>query len=450
MISRWIDRLLTILLPVRGGRNLNWEMDADYAGIDQEPLRARALLYFAGFILFVLVCWAALTEIEEVTRGEGRVIPSHQVQVIQAVDGGVVSEIAIEEGHTVDVGQLLLRIDPTRFVSSLRENRSQYMALLVKSERLKALSENRPFKSPAELQEKDQGLLEREQRLYESSRNELDAQIGVSRQQLQQRYEELREAEANLDQLVHRLELLVKEFDVTKTLLDSGAVSEVELLRLEREVIQTSGEREQVRAQVDRVQSSIAEARRRIHEVELAFYNQVRRELSEVQAKLSSLTEEKTTLADRVMHADVKSPVRGTVNRLYVNTLGAVVQPGKEVVEIVPLDDILVLEAKINPKDIAFLRPGLKAQVKFTAYDYAIYGSLEAVVDQIGADTVVDEQGNAYYMVRVHTLKPELGENLPVIPGMVAQVDIITGQKTLLTYLLKPILRAKAMAFRER
>ena len=184
--------------------------------------------------------------------------------------------------------------------------------------------------------------------------------------------------------------------------------------------------------------------------MELAFYNQVRRELSEVQAKLSSLNEEKTTLADRVMHADVKSPVRGTVNRLYVNTLGAVVQPGKEVVEIVPLDDLLVLEAKINPKDIAFLRPGLKAQVKFTAYDYAIYGSLEAVVDQIGADTVVDEQGNAYYMVRVHTIKPELGENLPIIPGMVAQVDIITGQKTLLTYLLKPILRAKAMAFRER
>jgi adhesin transport system membrane fusion protein len=450
MISRWIDRLLTILLPIRGGRNLNWEMDADYAGIDQEPLRARSLLYFAGFILFVLVCWAALTEIEEVTRGEGRVIPSHQVQVIQAVDGGVVSEIAVEEGHVVDVGQLLLRIDPTRFVSSLRENRSQYMALLVKSERLKALSENRPFMSPAELQEKDQGLLEREQRLYESSRNELDAQLGVSRQQLQQRHEELREAEANLDQLVHRLELLVKEFDVTKSLLDSGAVSEVELLRLEREVIQTSGEREQVSAQVDRVQSSITEARRRIHEVELAFYNQVRRELSEVQAKLSSLNEEKTTLADRVMHADVKSPVRGTVNRLYVNTLGAVVQPGKEVVEIVPLDDILVLEAKINPKDIAFLRPGLKAQVKFTAYDYAIYGSLEAVVDQIGADTVVDEQGNAYYMVRVHTIKPELGENLPIIPGMVAQVDIITGQKTLLTYLLKPILRAKAMAFRER
>ena len=450
MISRWIDRLLTILLPIRGGRNLNWEMDADYAGIDQEPLRARALLYFAGFILFALVCWAALTEIEEVTRGEGRVIPSHQVQVIQAVDGGVVSEIAVEEGDAVDVGQLLLRIDPTRFVSSLRENRSQYMALLVKSERLKALSENRPFNSPSELQDKDQGLLEREQRLYESSRNELDAQLGVSRQQLQQRHEELREAEANLDQLVHRLELLVKEFDVTKSLLDSGAVSEVELLRLEREVIQTSGEREQVSAQVDRVQSSITEARRRIHEVELAFYNQVRRELSEVQAKLSSLNEEKTTLADRVMHADVKSPVRGTVNRLYVNTLGAVVQPGKEVVEIVPLDDLLVLEAKINPKDIAFLRPGLKAQVKFTAYDYAIYGSLEAVVDQIGADTVVDEQGNAYYMVRVHTIKPELGENLPIIPGMVAQVDIITGQKTLLTYLLKPILRAKAMAFRER
>ncbi|MDH3998701.1 MAG: HlyD family type I secretion periplasmic adaptor subunit, partial [Desulfuromonadales bacterium] len=188
----------------------------------------------------------------------------------------------------------------------------------------------------------------------------------------------------------------------------------------------------------------------KIHEVELTYFNNIRRELSDVQAKLASLSEEKTSLADRVKHADVLSPVRGTVKRLHVNTLGAVVQTGQQVLEIVPLDDTLVLEVKVSPKDIAFLRPDLEAQVKFTAYDYSVYGSLKAKILQIGADTVVDDRGEAYYLVKVRTLETQLGDNLPVIPGMVAQVDIITGKKTLLSYLLRPILKTRATAFRER
>ena len=182
----------------------------------------------------------------------------------------------------------------------------------------------------------------------------------------------------------------------------------------------------------------------------MTFFNRIRRELSEVQSKLGSLTEEETALVDRVKHADVKSPVRGTVKRLLVNTPGAVVPPGKEVIEIVPLDDTLILEAKIHPKDIAFLSPGLKAQVRFTAYDYAVYGSLDAEVEQIGVDTVIDDRGNAFYMLRVRTLEHQLGKGLPIIPGMVAQVDIITGEKSLLAYLLKPILLVKSNALRER
>jgi adhesin transport system membrane fusion protein len=167
-------------------------------------------------------------------------------------------------------------------------------------------------------------------------------------------------------------------------------------------------------------------------------------------SKLSSLSQGGRALEDKVKHADIKSPVRGTVKRLLVNTVGGVVQPGKEVVEIVPLDDTLILEAQVNPKDIAFLRPGQQAVVKFTAYDYAVYGGLNAEVINIGADTVVDDKGNAFYLVRVRTHKPRLGDNLPVIPGMVAQVDILTGKKTVLSYLIKPVLRAKANALTER
>ncbi len=450
MISKMIEGLLNTLLPIRSAKQQNWEMDADWARLDQEPLRARSLLYWGGILVVGLLVWSAYAELEEVTRGEGRVIPSRQVQIIQAVDGGVVSEIRVQEGQTVDIGQLLLSIDPTRFVSSFRENRSQYLSLLAKAERLKALSEKRAFSPPAEVVDQDLDILKQERRLYDFSKQELSAQLGIAGQQLQQRNEELKEARANHEQLGHRYELLKQELDVTRPLIKSGAVSEVELLRLERDVIQTRGERDQVEAQIDRVQAAVAEASRKIQEVELSFDNQIRRELSETLTKLSSLTEEKTALADRVKHADVKSPVRGTVKRLFYNTVGGVVQQGKEVAEIVPLDDTLVLEVKVSPRDIAFLRPEQKAQVRFTAYDFSIYGGLEAAVENIGADTVIDEQGNAFYMVRVRTHKPELGDNLPIIPGMVAQVDIITGQKTLLTYLLKPILRAKDNALRER
>ena len=450
MISKLIDRLLSMILPVRDDKEPRWEVDADYARIDQEPLRARILLYIGSMVFVSLLIWAAVAEIEEVTRGTGRVIPLHQIQVIQAVDGGVVSELAVQIGEIVAKGQLLLRIDPTRFISSLQENRSQYLALMAKAERLKALSEKRPFIPPEEVAAEDQELFDQERILYNSSLKELEVQLGIARLQLKQRNEEFREAETNHIQLNRRFELLDQELSITRPLVGSGAVSEIEILRLERNVIQTRGERDQVKVTLGRIKASIAEAKRKGQEVELSFFNRIRRELSEVQAKLGSLVEEEKTLIDRVQHADVKSPVRGTIKRLLVNTLGAVVQPGKEVIEIVPLDDALVLEAKIKPSDIAFLRPGLIAQVRFTAYDYAVYGSLDAKVEQIGADTVFDEKGNAFYMVRVRTLKPELGKDLPIIPGMVAQVDIITGKKSLLAYLLKPILRAKSNAFKER
>jgi membrane fusion protein, adhesin transport system len=450
MIGRLLERLLSALLPLRKEAAQDWEQDADWARQDQGLLRARALLYSGGIILILLLVWAAYAELDEVTRGEGRVIPSRQIQLIQAVDGGVVSEILVREGQLVDSDQLLLRIDPTRFISSFRENHGQYLALAIKAERLKALSEKRAFALSGELAEEAPDIAEREERLYQSTLKELDAQVEIARQQLKQRDEELKETITNRNQLTGRLELLQQELDVTGPMVKTGAVSQMELLRLERDVIQTRGERDQVISQADRIQSSIAEATRKIQEVKLTFYNRIRRELSETLANLNSLTEEKTTLADRVKHADVKSPVRGTVKRLFVNTLGAVVQQGEEVIQIIPADDTLVLEVKVSPKDIAFLVPGQKAQVRFTAYDYAVYGGLEAIVDRIGADTIVDDKGNAFYMVRVRTLKPELGENLPIIPGMMAQTDIITGKKTILAYLLKPILQTGANALKER
>ncbi len=427
-----------------------FEADADYAILHQEPLRARVLLKSLGIAFALFVMWAAVAQIDEVTRGEGKVIPSRQVQVLQSLDGGFVSEILVREGEIVQPEQMLLRIDETRFVSSVKESRVQYLALAAKAARLRALTEGKPLDMPAEVIKEDPRTAEEERRLYESRREELDAQVTIARQQLAQRQQELNELRAKYENAARAYELTSKELSVTKPLINSGAVSEVELLRLERDVARFRGEKDMASAQIGRVQAAITEANRKIQEVELAFRNESGKDLADTMAKLNSLSEGSVALSDKVKRSVLRSPVKGTVKRLLVTTVGGVVQPGKDVIEIVPLEDNLLLEAKVQPRDIAFLRPGQRSVVKFSAYDFSIYGGLEGVLEHIGADTVTDEKGNAFYIVRVRTNKSTLGENLPIIPGMVAEVDIITGEKSVLTYLLKPVLRAKARAFSER
>ena len=427
-----------------------FEADSDYAILQQEPLRARILLKSVGIALAIAVMWAAVSRLDEVTRGEGKVIPSRQLQVLQSLDGGVVEEILVKEGDVVDAEQVLLRIDPTRFASSVRESRVQYSALVAKAARLKALTEGTPFKVPDEIAKEDPKTVEEERRLYESRRNELETQSSIARQQLAQRQQELVEVRARYEQASKSYDISARELAVTKPLIASGAVSEVELLRLERDVARFRGERDMASAQISRIQASISEASHKLEEVGLAFRNESGKELGETMARLNALAEGSVGLSDKVTRSVLRSPVKGTVKRVLVNTVGGVVQPGKDVIEIVPLEDNLLLEARVQPRDIAFLRPGQKVVVKFTAYDFSIYGGLDGKLEHIGADSVVDEKGNAYYTVRVRTNKPTLGNNLPVIPGMIVEVDIITGEKSVLTYLLKPVLRAKARALSER
>ncbi len=444
------ERLFARLRPASGGEELDWATDADWARLQEEPVRARSLLVLVVVVFGVLLGWAGIAEVDEVTRGAGKVIPSQQLQVVQSVDGGVVEGILVQEGQVVGAGELLLRVDPTRFVSSLRENRAQYLALQARASRLTALTQNSAFVAPDDVAAEAPEIVAHERSLYLSSQAEVASQIAIAQEQLSQRRQELNEAVSRRDQAARALGLAQQELGVTRPLLSSGAVSEVDLIRLEREVSRFRGERDQAAAHIARVQAAIAEATQKIQEVELNARNQWRTQLSETLGKLASLTEGSRALQDRVKHAELRAPVRGTISRLLVNTVGAVVQPGKEVVEIVPLDDALILEAKVAPKDIGFLRPGQPAVVKFTAYDFAIYGGLDAVLELISADTVTDEKGNAFYVVRVRTLASSLGDGLPVIPGMVAEVDILTGKKTILSYLLKPVLRAKANAMSER
>jgi adhesin transport system membrane fusion protein len=431
-----IDNLFERWIPARTDEDLDWVSDAEWARLQQEPLRARAVLRAVGVVLLILVAWAAFAEIDEVTRGQGKVIPSSQLQVIQSVDGGIVSEILVREGQIVEKDQLLLKIDETRFVSSLRENRAEYLSLLAKAARLAALAEEKPLAMPETVTREAPDIAAQERNLYESRRLELESQLA-------QRNQELVEVRARRDSAAHSFALTMQELNATKPLLGSGAVSEVEIIRLERDVGRFRGERDQAAAQISRIQNAI-------DEVKLSFRNSARLELAEASAKINSLSESSTALSDRVKHSSVKSPVKGTVKRLLFNTVGGVVQPGNPIVEIVPLEDTLLVEANIQPKDIAFLRPGQEAIVRFTAYDFAIYGGLDAVLEHIGADTITDEKGNTFYICRVRTHKSSLGENRPIMPGMVAEVDIKTGKKTVLSYLMKPVLRAKMHAMTER
>lgn len=429
---------------------LDWAADASSARLAQEPLRARKLLHVTLLTFLLLLLWASLAHIDEVTRGEAKVVPSRQIQVIQSLDGGIVSQILVREGQVVEAGELLVRIDATRFVSSLRENRAQYLSLLAKTRRLAAIAEGKAFEVPAEVLTEAPEIAAAETRLYQSSRDELDSQVAIASQQLAQREQELEEASAFLAQSSRNHDLAFQELQQTEPLVASGAVSEVEVLRLKREVSRLRGEREQANAQVTRTRAAIEEAQRKREGVELDFRNRVRNELSDATAQLNSLAESSVGLTDKVKQTEVRAPVRGTIKRMLVNTEGGVVLPGRDIIEIVPLDDTLLLEAKIAPRDIAFLSAGQEAMVKFTAYDFVIYGGLEGTVESIGADTIADDKGNAFYLVRVRTDRPEFGKDRPIIPGMVAEVDIKTGRKSVLTYLLKPVLRARQYALTER
>jgi len=293
-------------------------------------------------------------------------------------------------------------------------------------------------------------VYQQEYALYNASRDELASTVSIARDQMVQRERELSEVQFKKDLAEKTYESTSKELAANRPLLASGAVSEIEILKLERESNRAKGDIDQSRAQIGRVQASISEAKRKIIEAEQAFRSKVRAELNDTSAKIDSLTETSVALDDKVKQATLKSPVNGTVSRLFFNTVGGVVQPGKEVLEVVPTDDALVLETKVQVKDIAFIRPNQPAVVKLTAYDFSIYGALDGVVDEIAANSTVDDKGNAYYIVRVRTLQTSLGKNLPIIPGMVAQVDILTGKKTILSYLLKPVLKAKSYAFTER
>lgn len=433
--------------------------DTDYmsdlrAAIVRGPRISTSLLLIAvvGFVV-AAVYWTSQATVPVVARGEGRVIPSSQIQVIQHLEGGILAEILIKEGQTVKKGEVLLRVNDIQFEAKLSEDYSQFLALSATHDRLNAEVTGKKPQYSKEVLKDNPRLVDSENALYRARRAELAQSVSVLRQLVVQRAQEQIELGARIKQLRSSLRLANEELDITRPMVEQGVTSRIELLRIERDVNDLGGTLEAARQSVPRAVAAQSEAEGRIRERRATYRTEALAQLNDTKARLAALSGMLTSMRDRVQRTDVRSPVDGTVSRLLINTVGGVIKPGMDLVEIVPAEDNLLIEARIRPADIGFLHPDQEATVKITAYDYAIFGSLDARLVQISADSIVDEKGESYFQVRVRTDKNYLGdEDNPrkIIPGMVAQVDIMTGDRTVLDYIMKPILRARGMAFTER
>ena len=444
-------------LEVTPATDLKYMSYASEAVLQQAPGLHRKLIWAICACVLVLITWAYFAEVDEFTRGEGRIVPSSDIQVVQNLEGGILAKMYVAEGDVVDQGQELLLIDDTLASSSFRERSLQGKQLISRVVRLRAESGGTDFDEELAKVEEGQAapeLIRIERDLYNARAREFATKLSALQQKVEQKQQELTSARINRSSISASYNLLKRELEFTRPLVEKGAVSPVEMLRLDRQLNDLKGELGRARVAISQLQAEHSEAENHVESYQQNFVSEARRELNEVSSELGRLKEGNQAYSDRVDRTVVKSPVRGTVKQLKVKTLGGVIQPGMDLIEIVPMDDSLLVDARVLPADIAFIHPNQSAMVKFTAYDFAIHGGLSAKVTQISPDTIVDEQKDlSYYEIRLKTDGGMLGSEqnpMPIIPGMTVQVDILTGKKTILDYILKPILKTKQLAFREK
>ncbi len=423
------------------------------AEVEALPLTGHLILWITALFVVVAIVWANFATLDEVAHAEGKVIPSSQIQVVQNLEGGILASVNVRAGQRVTAGETLLVLDDTRFATSFREGRLTSSALQARIARLEAEISDIPFTGVPALGPEHADLVRDEIKLYQSRQEELQSSITILGQQRRQYEQGLAELRAAEQKLGRNASLAQQELELTAPLVESGAVSQVELLRLQAAVNDSLGMLEETRLAIPGSEAAVEEASQKIEERRQQFISATQAELNDAKTELGRMNISNLALEDRVNRTTVKSPVDGTVNQVLVNTVGSVIQPGMDLMEIVPTNDTLLIEARIRPSDIAFIHPGQKATVKLTAYDFSIYGGLEAVLELISADSLADERGEHYFQIQVRTDKNHLGSDdnpLPIIPGMVATVDIMTGQKTVMDYILKPLKRAQAAALSER
>ena len=426
------------------------------------PKTTRMVLLATLMLFATALIWAHFAVLDEVKRGNGRVIPSRQIQVVQSLEGGIVGAILIQEGAIVTQGEPLMRIEDTKFASEFGEIRERRAAMAARIARLEAEAAGAATLTfPSELAEVSPTVVAGEKSLFDARARKLAQDIEVIVQQESQRRRELQEYKATEVKLTETLQLLNREVDLTRNLFKQKVVPEIEMLRVERQASEMRGQLEVIRASTQKAQAGIQEAQARMETARTTLRAQADEDLAKSRGDMAVLDENIKSAKDRVFRTELKSPVHGIVNKLNINTIGAVVQSGANVMEVVPLDDTLLVEGRIRPQDIAFIRAGQDAVVKVTAYDSSVYGSLKGKVERISADTITEdaradrgsEKTEVFYRVIVRTDSNHLGLTaapLPIIPGMVTTVEVLTGKKSVLDYLIKPARLLRDEALRER
>lgn len=450
-----VRRLIAALRPRADDTAFMCERDA--ATMAQPRYFTHWILWSALVFVLVALAWAALARVDEVAVGEGKVIPSSQVQVVQNLEGGIIAEIMVRPGQVVNKDQPLMRIDDTRFTASYQEGRTRDDALVARIARLSAEADGTAFVASAPADAEGRRFVSEERALFESRKRAFDANLAVLRQQSEQRRQELTEKRSREQQLRQSHRLVAQELAMMRPMMAQGVVSEVDLLRLERQANDLKGELEAARLAMPRLEAAYRESQQKADELGTHYRAEAMKELNQAKAEQAAQSATNTALQDRVDRTLVRAPLAGVIKQIKINTVGGVVQPGMDLLEIVPLEDTLLVEARVRPADIAFLRPGQPAVVKLSAYDFSIYGGFAGTVEHISADTLTPERPGerpeSYYLVCVRTRDNRPGGSavqVPILPGMVATVDVLTGQKTVLHYLLKPIIKTRELAFRER
>jgi len=442
-------------MPITAGQadDLEYMSDVDAAlhrrGHPLAYVVSAATCAFFG----IFVIWAAFAELDEVTRGNGQVIPSQRIQEISNLEGGLLAETLVAENQIVEKDQVLARISNEQAESTVRDNLNKQAEAEAAILRLEAERNGAPLVFPPQMEEAQLQIVTDQLALYNARKTQFEGEIRALEAQFEQKNNEMEEAQARRGQLEENLRLSLEQRNIARPLMLKGTFSRVDFLKIEQQVATLQGDVAGVVQTVARARNGAQEIQERITQRKSEKMSQIQEEINKRRLELNSIRETLAFGGDRTKRMDVRAPMRGTIKRILINTVGGVIKPGETVIELVPLDDTLLIEARIRPTDIAFLHPNQKAVIKVSAYDFSIYGGLEGSVEQISADTIDDKKGETYYLVKLRTKKNVIvyrGDSLPIIPGMTASVDILTGKKSVLDYLLKPILKAKQNALRER
>jgi adhesin transport system membrane fusion protein len=418
------------------------------------PKKVRYALFFWLVAVSAFIVWSYNANIDEIVRGGGEVIPSGENIMIQNLEGGIVDSISIDVGDIVQKDQILLKIDNKISKSTFSSNTIKANALEAKMHRLKAESNDREFIVGQDIMINYPDLVANERSLFETNKKELNSKLKALKEKYKQKAQELLEAQKRLKNLKSSLDIINTEVQMTEPMVIEGVRSKIDFLKLKREANDIQDQYDSVNLSIPRLESAIKEADYVLKETKLTFQNEAKQRLNEVVSELETIKASNQAVEDQVDRTVVKSPINGVVQSLFINSVGGVIKPGANILEIVPSDQALLVEAKIKPSDIAFIYNGQKAIVKFSAYDFAIYGGLTGKVVNISADTIEDKNDDTYYTVQIKTAQNYItnkkNKKLKIIPGMTVDVNIIVGQKSVLDYILKPILKTKEVAFTDK